>query len=62
MAKIKYPNPSFFRAKDNMDWKKQGENLKEVGSIILDMLKETDWKKFGNDRLNDIREDRKSVV
>ena len=62
MAKIRYPNPSFFRAKDNMDWKKQGENLKEVGSIILDMLKETDWKKFGNDRLNDIRDDGRRIA
>ena len=62
MAKIRYPNPSFFRAKDNMDWKKQGENLKEVGSIILDMLKETDWKKFGNDRLNDIKDDGRRIA
>jgi benzoyl-CoA reductase/2-hydroxyglutaryl-CoA dehydratase subunit BcrC/BadD/HgdB len=62
MAKIKYPNPSFFRAKDNMDWKKQGENLKEVGTIILDMLKETDWKKFGNDRLNDIKDDGRRIA
>jgi len=46
MAKIKYPNPSFFRAKDNIDWKKQGENLKEVGSIIWDMMKEGDYKAF----------------
>ena len=30
MAKTpKYPNPAFFRAKNNMDWKAQGENLKE---------------------------------
>jgi len=42
--KVKFPNPAFFRAKDNMDWKAQGENLKEVCSIIGDMLKETDWK------------------
>ena len=24
----KYPNPKFFRAKNNMDWKAQGENVK----------------------------------
>ena len=62
MAKIKYPNPAFFRTKDNMDWKKQGENLKEVGTIILDMLKETDWKKFGSDRLNDIKDDGRRIA
>ena len=38
--KVKFPNPAFFRAKDNMDWKKQGENLLEVGGIIVDMFKE----------------------
>jgi len=42
--KIKYPNPEFFKAKNNIDWKAQGENMKEVGSIILEMIKETDWK------------------
>ena len=62
MAKIKYPNPAFFRTKDNMDWKKQGENLKEVGSIILDMLKETDWKKFGSDRRKDIKDDGRRIA
>lgn len=43
MAEAKYPNPSFWRYKDHMDWKAQGENLKEVGAIIADMLKEADW-------------------
>ena len=48
MAKTpKYPNPAFFRAKDNMDWKAQGENLKEVFDIAKDMLLATDWKAFG---------------
>ena len=61
-TKIKYPNPAFFRAKDNMDWKKQGENLLEVGSIIVDMFKETDWKKFGNDRLNDLKDDGRRIA
>ena len=46
MAKMKFPNPKFFRAKDNVDWKAQGRNLQEVGGIIWDMLKETDWKAF----------------
>ena len=44
--KKKFPNPQFFRARNNMDWKKQAENLKEFGSIALDLLKETDWKAF----------------
>ena len=48
MAKTpKYPNPAFFRAKDNMDWKAQGENLKEVFDIAKDMLLAPDWKAFG---------------
>lgn len=46
MTRIKYPNPSFFRARDNMDWKAQGENLKEIGTIIGGMIKEADWKGF----------------
>ena len=48
MAKTpKYPNPAFFRTKNNMDWKAQGENLKEVFDIAKDMLLATDWKAFG---------------
>ena len=43
MAKAKFPNPSFWRYKDHVDWKAQGKNLKEVGGIISDMVKETDW-------------------
>ena len=45
--KKKFPNPAFFRAKNNMDLKKQAENLKEVGTIALELIKETDWKAFG---------------
>lgn len=44
MGKVKYPNPKFFKAKDNMDWAAQAENLKLVGGIFWDMFKETDWK------------------
>ena len=50
MAKVQYPNPKFWKAKDNIDWKKQGENLKEVVGIFGELLKETDWKKFGSDK------------
>ena len=59
--KIQYPNPRFFRCKDEMDWKAQGKNLKEVGGIFWDMLKETDWKKFGEDRVNDVKDDARRV-
>ena len=31
--KKKFPNPAFFRARTEMDWKAQAANLKEVGSI-----------------------------
>ena len=40
--KIVYPDPKFFRAKDDINWKAQGENLKEVLGIFGQMLKETD--------------------
>ena len=46
MARKKYPNPGFFKAKDNIDWKAQGENIKEIGSILKDMIKEADWKEI----------------
>ena len=44
MAKAKFPNPAFWRYKDHIDWKAQGENLKEVGGIVVELIKETDWK------------------
>jgi len=47
MAKKQYPNPEFYKYKDNIDWKAQGENLKEIGSIIAEMAKENDWKETG---------------
>ena len=46
MAKMKFPNPKFFRAKDKMDWKAQLENMKEFGGIALELFKETDWNAF----------------
>ena len=55
MAKTpKYPNPKFFRAKDNMVWADQKENLKLVGGIFWDMLKETDWKAYGKHFVQDM--------
>ncbi len=44
MAEAKFPNPSFWRYKDHIDWRAQAKNLKEVGGIIGDMLRETDWR------------------
>ena len=32
--KIQYPNPEFWKCKDEIDWKAQWENLKEVGTIL----------------------------
>ena len=59
--KIQYPNPEFFRCKDEINWKAQWENLKEVGAIAWDMLKATDWKKFGLDRVEDEKADGKRI-
>ena len=55
--KIQYPNPEFWKCKDEIDWAAQWENLKEVGGIAWDLLKATDWKQFGQDRVNDIKAD-----
>ena len=55
--KIQYPNPEFWKAKDEMNWDKQKENLLEVGGIFWDMLKETDWKAFGQGWVNTLKAD-----
>ena len=57
MAKVQYPNPKFWKAKDNIEWKKQGENLKEVMGIFGGMLKEVDWKAFGKKTVEDFKAD-----
>ena len=58
MAKTpKYPNPAFWRAKDNMKLGAQVENLKEIGGIIVDMIKETDFKAFGKTQLGKLKAD-----
>ena len=49
----KYPNPKFFKAKDQMVWADQKKNLKEVGSIALDMFKHTDWNDVKEARIAD---------
>ena len=40
---MKYIDPKNFRLKDNINWKAQGENIKEIAGIVSDMIKETDW-------------------
>ena len=55
--KIQYPNPEFFRCKDEMKWEDQKKNFVEVGGIFWDMLKETDWKAFGQGWLNTLKAD-----
>ena len=57
----KYPNPAFWKAKDNMKLGDQVKNLKEVGSIVVDMLKETDFKAFGKAQLGKIKADGQRV-
>ena len=59
MAKKKtvYPDPKFFRAKDDINWKAQGENLMEVLGIFGGMLKETDWKAVGKKFVEDCKSD-----
>ena len=56
MAKQKYPNPAIWRHKDNVDWKAQGENLKEVASIAVDLFKETDWSAFKARQLSNLKD------
>ena len=62
MAKTpKYPNPKFFKAKDNIDWKKQWENLKVCGGIFYDMFKETDWEAFKDGWKNTLKMDAERI-
>ena len=41
---MKYIDPKFFRMKDQIDWKAQGRNMKEIAGIVGELVKETDWK------------------
>ena len=50
--KPKYPNPAFFHAKDNIDWKAQGENLKEVFEICKQLAAEADMKAYADRQKN----------
>ena len=51
--KPQYPDPKFFKLPDHMDLKYQKENLKEVGGIIKEMLKEADWSQIPKNRKAD---------
>ena len=51
----KYPDPKFYKEKDHINWKAQGENMKEVMGIIGEMLKETDWKAYGKGVVKDAK-------
>mgnify|MGYP002672261707 FL=1 len=62
MAKTpKYPDPKFFKAKDNIDWKKQWENLKVCGGIFYEMFKETDWDAFKEGWKNTLKMDAERI-
>ena len=41
---MKYIDPKNFRLKDEIDWKAQGRNIKEIAGIVGEMIKETDFK------------------
>ena len=41
---MKYIDPKNFRLKDEIDWKAQAENIKEIAGIVGEIAKETDWK------------------
>lgn len=55
--KIQYPNPKFWKAKDNINWKAQWENLKVCGGIFVEMFKETDWKDYFDRQKNILKMD-----
>ena len=55
--KVQFPNPEFWKAKDEMKWEDQKKNLIEVGGIFWEMFKETDWKAFGEGWVNTLKND-----
>lgn len=55
--KVQFPNPEFWKAKDEMKWEDQKKNLVEVGGIFWEMFKETDWKAFGQGWVNTLKAD-----
>lgn len=61
MAK-KFPNPAFWKCKDNIDWKAQAKNLMEVGAICVEMAKEADYAAFGKHLADGFKADGKRVA
>lgn len=51
--KIKYPDPKWYKMKDHMDLGIQKENIKEIASILKDMIKEKDWSDIPKARKED---------
>ena len=58
----RYPNPEFWRCKDNINWKAQGENLKEIFDIAKDMYKKADKKAFFNLQLEKCKDDGRRIA
>ena len=52
---MKYIDPKFFRMKDQIDWKAQAENMKEIGGIVRELIKETDWKDVAGSISKDVK-------
>ena len=59
--KVKYPDPKFFRFKDQINWKKQAENFKEISGIVAGLLKETNWKDVAGSAAGDLKAFRSRV-
>ncbi len=51
--KIKYPNPKWFKMKDNINWQLQKENVKEIYGIAKDVLTDYDWGQTWKNRVAD---------
>ena len=52
---MKYIDSKFWRMKDNINWKAQGENMKEIAGIVGELIKETDWKEVGKNYAADAK-------
>ena len=52
---MKYIDPKNFRLKDNIDWKAQAANLKEIAGIVGDIVKETDWSEVAKSAKKDAK-------
>jgi benzoyl-CoA reductase/2-hydroxyglutaryl-CoA dehydratase subunit BcrC/BadD/HgdB len=59
---MKYIDPKNFRLKDEIDWKAQGKNIKEIAGIVGEMIKETDWKDVAASLKKDAKGTKKRLV